>query len=65
MADTRGMLARVRKLERSNVSPLLRFIGTPEKFEAHAQECISAGTYDSRDVPLVVKAVLRWLQDWV
>ena len=65
MADTRGMLARLRKLERANVPPLFKFIGSPEELEEHAQTGIAAGCYDPRDMPLVIKAVRRWLTDWV
>ncbi|ODU41870.1 MAG: hypothetical protein ABS92_11010 [Thiobacillus sp. SCN 63-374] len=65
MADTRGMLARLRKLERGNEPPLFKFIGSPEELEAHAQTGIAAGRYDPRDMPLVLKAIRRWLIDWV
>ena len=64
MADTRGMLARLRKLERANVPPLFKFIGSPEELEEHAQTSIAADCYDPRDMPLVIKAVRRWLTDW-
>ena len=64
MADTRGMLARLRKLERANVPPLFKFIGSPEELEEHAQTGIAAGCYDPRDMSLVIKAVRRWLTDW-
>ena len=64
MTDMRGLLARVRRLERSNVPPLFKFIGSPEELEEHAQTGIAAGCYDPRDMPLVIKAVRRWLTDW-
>ncbi|WP_153159808.1 hypothetical protein [Zoogloea sp. 1C4] len=65
MANTRGMLARLRKLERANGPPLFKFIGSPEEFEAHAETGIAAGWYDPRDMPLVLKAIRRWLIDWL
>lgn len=63
MSNAKAMLQRVRRLERSHVSPLLKRIGSMEALEAHAQAGIDAGAYDPQDVPVVVSAVRRWLAD--
>lgn len=64
MAAIRSMLARVAKLEVEQVPPLLAKFGGEEgwlAFEAEAQAGVAQGRYDSRDMPVIIKALRRWL----
>jgi hypothetical protein len=60
-SSVKTLLNRARRLERASVSPILNLIGSIEEFEANAQAGIAAGIYDPHDMPLVVKAIRRWL----
>lgn len=61
MAGVRSMLARVARLE-AKVSPWTRLIGPIEEFEAEVQAGIADGRYDSRDMPLILASVKRWVK---
>lgn len=65
MANVRGMLARVRRLEvtRSTASPIARLFGSFEAFEEQAQAGIDAGKLDRTDMPVVIDALRRWERD--
>lgn len=63
LGSAKSLLHRVRKLERANLPPLFKFIGSLDEFAGHVQRGIDAGSYDQRDMPLVVNAVRRWLRD--
>ena len=59
MADTRGMLARVRKLERSH--------GATDEMRGWISDTFSAAIADGRmcpaDGPVVLRCLLGWLAD--
>lgn len=64
MAAIRTMLARVAKLEVEQVPPLLAKFGGEEGWaalEAEAEVGIAEGRYDSRDMPVVVHCLRRWI----
>ena len=61
IGNAKALLCRLRKLERANVPPLFKFIGSSEELAVHAQAGVEAGIYDPRDMPLVVNAVRRWV----
>ena len=64
MAAIRSMLARVAKLEVEQVPPVLAKFGGEEgwaAFEAEAAAGVAEGRYDSRDMPVVVRCLRRWL----
>lgn len=54
------MLARVRKLEQSAVSPTLRFIGSLEAWEQSVVSSIEGGTLCPRDGPVLFHAIRSW-----
>lgn len=65
MAAIRSMLARVAKLEVEQVPPLLAKFGGEEgwaAFEAEAEAGVAEGRYDSRDMPVVVRSLRRWMR---
>lgn len=57
------MANRVRRLEQVRVSPWLRPLQPNEEFEAEVMAGIAERRYDRHDMPLVLAAVKRWLQD--
>lgn len=64
MATARAMLNRVAKLEVSKVPPVLAMMGGDDgwaAFEADAEAGLADGRYDSRDTPVVLAALQRWL----
>jgi len=44
------------------VSPWARWIGTPEDFAAQVQLGIEEERYDRRDMPVVLRSMIRWVQ---
>ena len=61
MASPRALLARVARLEQAKVSVVLRLIGSVEQFEASVISGIENDTLDSRDMPIVLASVRRWV----
>lgn len=64
MATVRAMLVRVGKLEVERVPPVLAKFGGADGwavFEADALRGVAEGRYDSRDMPVVLTALQRWL----
>lgn len=58
------MLARVAKLEVEDVPPLLAKFGGEEgwaAFQAEAEAGVAEGRLDSRDMPVVVHCLRRWV----
>ncbi len=65
MAAIRSLLARVVKLEVDQVPPVLAKFGGEEgwaAFEAEAEAGIAEGRYDSRDMPVVIASLMRWIR---
>jgi len=62
MAGVRDMLARVRRLEaaRSMLSPIQRWYGSVEAFEAEVRVGMDAGTLDRRDMEDILACVRSW-----
>ena len=58
----RSLLARVQRLEerRTPTSPIARWFGSVDAFTDELRAGIAAGTYDQRDMPVVIKAIERW-----
>ncbi|MFE3837899.1 hypothetical protein [Pseudogemmobacter sonorensis] len=67
MANVRGMLARVRRLEvaRSTASPIARLYGSFEAFAEEVQADIDAGKLDRTDMPVVLDCLRRWEREKV
>lgn len=66
VGSVKALLYRARKLERANTPlPLFKFFGSPDEFAEHVQIGIDAGSYDPRDMPVVVKSVRRWTDEWI
>lgn len=61
MASPRALLARVAKLEQAKASVLVRLIGSIEQFEADTLAGMASGTFDRRDMPIVLASVRRWV----
>ncbi len=59
------MLARVQRLEqaRSPVSPIIRWYGSLEAWEADTMEQVEAGVLDRTDMATVLNSVRRWHRD--
>lgn len=55
------MLARVRKLEQSHVSPILKFIGSLEAWEQSVVNSIEGGTLCQTDGLHLFHCVRRWI----
>ena len=65
MAAIRSLLARVVKLEVDQVPPVLAKFGGEEgwaAFEAEAEAGIAEGRYDSRDMPVFIASLMRWIR---
>lgn len=58
----RNLLARVAKLEQSRTptSPIEIWFGSLDAFADDLRAGIAAGTYDPKDMPVVIAAVERW-----
>lgn len=67
MANVRGMLARVRRLEvaRSTASPIARLYASFDAFADDVQADIDAGKLDRTDMPIVLDCLRRWERDGV
>jgi chromosome condensin MukBEF MukE localization factor len=65
VAGVRSMLDRVRRLEaaRAMVSPIQRWFGSVESFEADVRAGMDAGALDRRDMTDVLACVQRWHRD--
>lgn len=64
MVAVRSMLARVRQLEIEKVHPILAAIGGMPGWAAVQAEVaagIPEGRYDSRDMPVVMRCLCRWV----
>ncbi|MNY17547.1 hypothetical protein D3C86_1508690 [compost metagenome] len=64
MAATRSMLARVAKLEVERVPPVLAKFGGEEgwaAFEAETEAGVAEGRFDSRDMPVILACLRRWV----
>jgi hypothetical protein len=61
---TRSMLARVRKLEIEKVHPTLAQMGGEMGWaavQADVETGLAEGRYDSRDMPVVIRCLCRWV----
>lgn len=67
MANVRGMLARVQRLEvaRITASPIARLYGSFATFEKQVQAGIDAGKLDRTDMPIVLDCLRRWEREGV
>jgi len=68
MTAVRSLLARVQRLEQARTAALSPFeaaYGSFDAFAAEAQAGIARGTYDKRDMPLVLNCLRRWHSDGV
>jgi hypothetical protein len=65
MPGVRSMLARVRRLEaaRAMVSPIQRWFGSVESFEADVRTGVEAGALDRRGMPFVLASGKRWVRE--
>jgi hypothetical protein len=63
--SARSMLARVRRLETGNKSPILKVIGTVEAFEEHTIALVASGHVCPLDGPFLVKCVRKWVSGGV
>ena len=64
MTTVRALLNRVAKLEVSKVPPVLAMMGGEEgwaAFEADAEAGLADGRYDSRDTPVILASLRRWV----
>lgn len=64
MVAVRSMLARVRQLEIEKVHPILAQMGGEAGWaavEADVAAGLAEGRYDSRDMPVVLRCLGRWL----
>lgn len=61
------MLTRVKRLEaaRSVSSPFQRWFGSLDSFTDDIWAGVDAGTYDPRDMPVVIASIERWHRDGV
>ena len=59
------MLTRVKRLEaaRAVSSPFQRWFGSLDAFTDDAWAGVDAGTYDPRDMPVVIASIERWHRD--
>lgn len=68
MANVRGMLARVQRLEAARQgprSPIDQLYGSFEAFADEVQAGIDAGKLDRTDMPVVLRCLRRWETDGV
>ena len=67
MANVRGMLARVQRLEaaRNTASPIARLYGSFDAFADGVEADIDAGKLDRTDMPVVLECLRRWERDGV
>lgn len=67
MTGARAMLARVQRLEqaRSPVSPIVRWCGSLEAWEAEAMDKVEEGNLDRADMLVVIASIRRWHNDGV
>lgn len=67
MANVRGMLARVQRLEaaRSTASPIVRLYGSFDAFADGVQADIDVGKLDRTDMPVVLDCLRRWEREGV
>jgi hypothetical protein len=68
VSGVRSLLNRVARLEQARVppkSPLERWYGSLEAWEAEVQAGIDAGTLDPIDMPIVLRCVRRWADEKV
>lgn len=67
MAATRALLARVERLEqvRAPRSPIIRWYGSLEIWEAKTMTQVEAGVLDRTDMVAVLACVRRWHRDGV
>ncbi|HSX53886.1 MAG TPA: hypothetical protein VLG14_01185 [Sphingomonas sp.] len=65
--SVRAMLTRVKRLEaaRAVSSPFQRWFGSADAFCHEVWAGIDAGTYDPRDMPVVIASIERWHSDGV
>jgi hypothetical protein len=63
--SARSMLARVRRLETGNTSPILKVIGSIESFEESISVEVAAGRMCPIDGPHIVKCVRKWISGGV
>ena len=63
MPTARGMLDRVRRLERRGTSSVEKAIGDPVAFRAKVLVGIEVGAYDPADMMIVLNSVERWLRE--
>ena len=61
--SARSMLNRLQRFETSNMSPLLRRIGSIELFEQGIAADIAAGKMCPVDGPFIAKCVRKWVGD--
>lgn len=64
MAGVRALIARTRRLEAAKVHPTLVALGGEEGWaaiQADAEVGMGDGRYDSRDIPVIIEAIRRWL----
>ncbi|ODU80988.1 MAG: hypothetical protein ABT10_15445 [Novosphingobium sp. SCN 63-17] len=68
MTAVRSLLARVQRLEQARTAPRSPFEAAYGSFDAFAGEVqanVANGTYDERDMPLVLNCLRRWHSDGV
>lgn len=68
MTAVRSLLARVQRLEQARTAPRSPFeaaYGSFDGFAGEVQAGIASGTYDERDMPLVLNCLRRWHSDGV
>ena len=63
MPTARGMLDRVRRLERRGMSSVDKAIGDPAAFRAEVLLGIEMGAFDPTDMVIVLNSVERWLRE--
>ena len=63
--SARSLLARVRRLETGNTSPILKVIGSIESFEEQITVEVAAGRMCPTDGPFIAKCVRKWVNGGV
>lgn len=64
MASSRGMLVRIRKIEQRRKNPILKRLGSFEKFSEKIRTGIETGIYDPRDMPVLEQCITKWIKDF-
>ena len=65
MRNVRHLLSRTKKLEKSQSSHFLQYIGSLEKWETDIKTAIAEGRMCNHDGPMLIQVMHRWVNETV